>query len=476
MESPPLPPPPPPPQPETIIQPVTYKPFADDHNNKFSLGDFDSPYLVRLNDYTNFVASNSSILLNDITNEVVKTDYQGGVYLGIAGFRFNDYTSFLSTNAALTIKVNLVASDGSVITNKTIASGLMVTKATNLYTWQDLQGMKHNLAGGYELMNDITFPDKGSEGLPPEGFEPVGDDSAGDDSDNFTGSFAGNNHTIINLSIERPTRNLVGIWGYVNDADSVIRDFVLDHAGIRGDRNVGAVVGTLSAGMVSNVGVVSRRNSNVSGNDDVGGLVGASGGTVIGYATGAVSGNENLGERVGGLVGVNAGTVTGYTTGAVSGNSVVGGLVGWNSTGTVEGYATGSISVTTHSIGGLAGANNGVLTGYATGSVSGNGRIGGLVGQNGGMVNGYWDIGSTERMGGFGANTVTFNGLGISSITHVVYDSGTDTYTDTKGTPADTTDDIMVFDNQAFTSSFTLPGDSATWPTLNAANSFPQQP
>ena len=396
----------------------------------------------------NFVASNSSILLNDITNEVTKTDYQGGTYLGIAGFSFSDYANFIGTNAILTIKVNLVASDGSVITNKTIARDLAVTKATNLYTWQDLQGMKHNLAGEYQLMNSVTFPAKDSEGLPPEGFDPVGNLGA-----NFTGSFAGNNHTITNFSIERPTRNSVGIWGFVNNANRVIKDFVVDHAGIRGNNSVGGVVGRLQSGMVSNVGVVSIRNSNVSGVLSVGGLVGLNIGTVVGYVTGAVSGTSDL---AGGLVGENAGTVTGYTTGAVSGNGNIGGLVG-GSSGTVTGYTTGAVSGNGN-IGGLVGNNGGMVNGYATGAVSGNGNMGGLVGQSGGMVNGYWDISSSMQPDGFGANSATFNGLGISSITNVVYDSTAGTYTDDKGTTTDTTDDVEVFDNMAFTNSFHLAG------------------
>ena len=98
----------------TIIQAVTYKPFASGHADKFSLGDFDSPYLLRVpSGFTNFVASNSSILLNSTSHEVTKTDYQGGTYLGIAGFSFNDYTSFIGTNAILTIKVNLVEANES---------------------------------------------------------------------------------------------------------------------------------------------------------------------------------------------------------------------------------------------------------------------------------------------------------------------------------------------------------------------------
>ena len=447
-----------------IVREVTYKPFASGHADKFSLGDFDSPYLVRLDDYTNFVASNSSILLNNTAHEVTKTDYRGGVYLGIAGFSFSDYTDFISTNAALTIKVNLVEANGSVIANETIASGLMVTGATSIYTWQDLQGMKHDLAGGYQLMNSITFPAKDSKGLPPEGFEPVGVDGA-----RFTGSFAGNNHRIVNLSIDRGSVNNVAMWGVVNNANNVIKDFVLDHVGVRGNENVGAVVGALTSGMVSNVGVVSTQNKIVSGTIRVGGLAGINRGTVTGYVTGSVNGNDD----VGGLVGNNNGTVNGYATGDVNGDDDVGGLVG-QSLGTVNGYATGDVTGD-ENVGGLVGGNaqvTGVATGYATGRVSGTTDVGGLVGINvfGGKANGYWDITSSMQNASAGGNTV----VGISSITNVVYDSGAGTYTDTKGTADDDSDDVEVFDNAAFLMHFTLPGASEAWPILKAEDSFLQ--
>ena len=435
-----------------IVERVTYKPFASEHDDKFSLGDFDSPYLLRVEDYS-FAINDSSILLNDVSNRVTKTDYQGGTYLGIAGFSFSDYTNFIKTNDTLTIKVNLVEANGTyTLSNETVMSGLVVTEATNLYTWQDLQGMKHNLAGGYQLMNSITFPNGGNEGLGAAGFEPVGNNIRVGGVDNFTGSFAGNGHGITNLFIERPTRDHTGIWGYVNDTDSVIKDFVLDHAGIKGDERVGAVVGTLNNGMVSNVGVVSSRNRSVSGNSQVGGLIGLNRGRVNAYVTGSVSGTMN----VGGLVGSNVfdGTVMGYATGSVSGNTDVGGLVGRNQA-TVEGYATGRVSR----------------------AVSGSGNVGGLVGNNEGfnatgMATGYWDIGSTGQMNGFGANNVnvTFTGVGISSITNVVYDSTADTYTDNRGTADDDSDDVEVFNNMAFTNSFTLPGRSREWPKLNSVD------
>ena len=147
----------------------------------------------------------------------------------------------------------------------------------------------------------------------------MGGSSAVDGSASFTGSFAGGGHTIANLFIDQPSRNFVGIWSRVINTNSVIENFVLDHAGIRGSTIVGSVVGRLENGMVSNVGVVSSQNRSVSGTHTIGGLVGATivGKTVMGYVTGDVSGTITT---VGGLVGQNEGTtVIGYATGTVSG-------------------------------------------------------------------------------------------------------------------------------------------------------------
>ena len=76
------------------------------------------------------------------------------------------------------------------------------------------------------------------------------------------------------------------------------------------------------------------------------------------------------GTYVGGLVGYNGGPISNvYATGAVSGNDQVGGLVGHNDSGIIS-------------------------NAYATGAVSGGSNVGGLVGYNGSVIcitNGYWD-------------------------------------------------------------------------------------
>ena len=121
-----------------------------------------------------------------------------------------------------------------------------------------------------------------------------------------------------------------------------------------------------------------------------------------------MSGDDN----VGGLVGINLGTIeASYASGAVSGDESVGGLAGDNSLGTIEAsYATGAVSGD-DCVGGLAGGNNtGTITAsYATGAVSGNDCVGGLVGDNTGTITAsYWDTetsGLSTSTGGDGKMT-----------------------------------------------------------------------
>ncbi len=101
----------------------------------------------------------------------------------------------------------------------------------------------------------------------------------------------------------------------------------------------------------------------VSGLDQVGGLIGKNdderGEVRVSYATGAVEGDAQKGAQIGGLVGYNGGLIADtYATGAVSGASGKGGLVGTNaqSASINTSYATGSGGY------GFVGDNNGTLT------------------------------------------------------------------------------------------------------------------
>jgi len=171
----------------------------------------------------------------------------------------------------------------------------------------------------------------------------------------FTGVFAGNGHTISNLTVVG--NSYVGLFG-----------------------------GLESQAEVKNLGLV---DVNVSG----------------------------FGNCVGGLVGYNKGNVTGcYSTGSVSGRTYVGGLVGTNGSSSSQGvrncYSTSSVSGT-YCAGGLVGDNySRIATSYGTGVVVGEGYVGGLVGQDYNTVTySYWDIETsgqtlTYSSGGIGLTTV----------------------------------------------------------------------
>ena len=156
----------------------------------------------------------------------------------------------------------------------------------------------------------------------------------------------------------------------------------------------------------------------MSGSSNVGGLAGTDQGSIIGsYVTGTVTGT---GGGVGGLVGTKYGSsvVTSYAAVEVTGGNDVGGLIGENQAGVSASYATGRVAGQSY-VGGLVGSisrdsRRGITASYATGPVSGQSNVGGLVGSNrsfsstGTVTASYWDTTTsrqTTSAGGQGRNT-----------------------------------------------------------------------
>ncbi|MDY0416008.1 MAG: GLUG motif-containing protein [Pseudomonas sp.] len=252
----------------------------------------------------------------------------------------------------------------------------------NAYTitnWTQLQNLNHSniLSQNYffSLLNSIDSSTADYTDLASATANGgKGWNSIGNSASQFKGNFDGTNKTISNLYINDATSDYIGLFGYINSAT------------------------------IKNIGVV---NANVSGKDDVGGLVGFAKNSTIesSYTTGAVSGNG----AVGGLVGLNLGLdgdaiiKNSYSTANVTGGSSTGGLVGKNGAeingaepakATIENsYATGKVTGTSN-VGGLVGHNEAYVDGgsgtstatiknsYATGEVSGTSSSGGLIGLN----------------------------------------------------------------------------------------------
>ena len=87
-------------------------------------------------------------------------------------------------------------------------------------------------------------------------------------SDNFTGVYNGNGHTISGLFINRPSTNYQGLFGRTQDA--TIKDIGLIGSDITGQRWVGNIVGLSSNSLIEN----SFTDGNITGHQDVGGFVG----------------------------------------------------------------------------------------------------------------------------------------------------------------------------------------------------------
>ena len=114
--------------------------------------------------------------------------------------------------------------------------------AATVTTCQNLQDMNLDLAGDYELSNDIdcsdtaTWNPDGGGGY--YGFDPIGTNS----TDPFTGTLDGNNLTIDGLFINRPTTSGVGLFGYT-DLSSTINNVGLINVNVTGNTTVGSLAG-----------------------------------------------------------------------------------------------------------------------------------------------------------------------------------------------------------------------------------------
>ncbi|MFN3879843.1 MAG: filamentous hemagglutinin N-terminal domain-containing protein [Nitrincola lacisaponensis] len=237
--------------------------------------------------------------------------------------------------------------------------------AYTISNWTQLQNINYAsdprlLSKSYILSNSIDsttagYIDGGT------GWTPIGTAA-----NPFAGIFDGYGYVIDQLFINHPVgmSTDIGLFGYT-DAGSNITNIGLTNVDITGQNNVGGLVGYNNGGAISNA-----------------------------YVTGDVHGTNN----VGGLAGINRGSINkSYSTSTVYGVQDVGGFAGANLGAISNAYATGNVTGYTH-VGGLVGHNAGDITNtYAAGSVSGTiddaGLLGGLVGSytSGQISNSLWN-------------------------------------------------------------------------------------
>ncbi len=318
----------------------------------------------------------------------------------------------------------------------------------DIYYLEDLNAIRNQLDGKYELVRDLDFQSDASyrdsinkaewtvadyDDASDTGWVPIGNEAQP-----FAGSFDGNGYTISGLQINRDTAETQGLFG-VTTPSAVIRDIGLLNLKIEGGAKVAGLVGT-NRGQIGYsyvIGSIESKRGSIAGglvasNDDgdiigsyaisevfgassLGGLVGDNGGTIINSRADTIIMPHSRGTSFGGLVGHNRSLISNsYATGEIlaSGSSVIGGLVGRNALNAqiINGYA--SVGIDGSVTGGLAGFNLGsIKNSYAIGKLkSRGGTEGSLVGVNAvdRIINSYWNTDNiaTGSDNGIGQNTI----------------------------------------------------------------------
>lgn len=240
------------------------------------------------------------------------------------------------------------------------------TKVVTGYMWvedvEQLQAINTNLGGNYALRNSIdatgtaSWDDNDGDGK-YEGFKSIGVNADGkvattdigsETKYGFYGNFDGLDYNIFGLTINRDISN-VGLFGVAHDAN--INNVTLVGGSITGVNVVGSVVGAA----LGDTHITNATNSaSVTGNTDVGGIVGYSG--------------DKFDDGVGGDITVDADAhfTNLINTGSVQSNgengnngiiSNAGGLIGYMYNGTLDGnsYNLGNVSGDGYNVGGLVG-------------------------------------------------------------------------------------------------------------------------
>ncbi len=249
-----------------------------------------------------------------------------------------------------------------------------------------------------------------------EGWRPIGGLENAGYGTGFNATFDGNGHTISNLGIDRRWESgdewagyRVGLFGLATQ-NSVIRNLTLAGVNVRGDEEVGGLVG-LTLGEVNNVTVSGSVNGATI---DTGGVVGflLRGNILSSSFDGAVSGTSShmgglVGSITGGAVRHSSASGTVGTTGSLAGR--VGGLAGSNTGIIYASHADNNVTANgSYWVGGLVGQNGGpyakgsgtIVASYSQGDVSGRGDVGGLVGENYATILISYSTGAVHKHGG----------------------------------------------------------------------------
>ena len=162
------------------------------------------------------------------------------------------------------------------------------------------------------------------------GFSPIGNSTV-----NFTGSYNGKGHIIDNLYIYRPSTSNIGLFGLIDNSQTKIDSLGVTNINITGNTNVGAIIGYMRYGTISNTYSTGNCTSESTQTwAQAGGFVGNNHYGIINQSYSHANVNASGLTSVGGFAGQNKyeGIITNcYSIGQVAGGSYnTGGFTGNN--------------------------------------------------------------------------------------------------------------------------------------------------
>ncbi len=261
-------------------------------------------------------------------------------------------------------------------------------------SWQNLYWISQNTARWdkhYIQTANIVFPSEIYSWDNNKGWTPIGNDHT-----TFSGTYDGQNHSILGLTIERPATDYQGLFGSLTGTIKNLGLAFGSFSGVTGRNYVGALAGS-NRGTIQNV----YSSVPVTGSLYVGGLVGnnmnfdLTGKIEYCYSIGMVNGID----QVGGLIGNNSGDISNsYSLSDVYRRSDTltnfGGFVGYFYSGTItNSYSTGLVKDYN---------NNEIIPGKGFTGFAGDDAI---------FLNCYWD---TQTSGGTIESPTTSAGEGAN--------------------------------------------------------------
>jgi hypothetical protein len=293
-------------------------------------------------------------------------------------------------------------------------------------TPQQLQnvGLSAYVGGSYYFQL-VTNLDMTSFSQSP-GFQPIGTTSKP-----FLGTLNGGGNTISNLTINTPSNNYVGLFGYSynnGSAQVLVQNLTLSNVNITGSNYTGGLFGSFT-GWSNTVAVQNISVSGtISGGSNVGGILGFQSGGWVQISNCTSTANiTGSGSYVGGItgnalsLGLPGHIYTSTSSGTITGASYVGGIAGYvGNQGTVSGSSSSATVVVSPAGGNYEGGLAGYVTqgstvsnSHFTGSVSGGYDAGGVVGYldgsqgtgpggTGNQISNSWSSGSVSGSGSVG--------------------------------------------------------------------------